>query len=868
MPRLDTFKSIEGRLLALMGVIGVAALALVWFGLFMVFNNFAKQEALDTAFRWAEFLHENLDDFENSISLGLLSQKDQRLFNVAGQMGNVQKYNVFNAEGRIVISTWSGDLGRIYKEPYFTQKVMRGESYSHLEEIQGEDGNPQLLISAYAPFMGEKGFAGAVEVYVDFTRQYRIILAIRNYAIGITLFLLLVIGGLMGMLLVRHNRDRNRSEKAVQESRRLLQTVFDNIPAGVFVKGRDGRFFMVNQSFAQWAGRDPASMHGMSGPELGMGSGEENDEREADDRKVLETGQRVENTFERVTDLRGEIQWRHVIKVPLLDGAGNITGLLGIRWNTTELVLATERLRESERLLQAIFDTLPYGIFVKDRESRLLKCNHAFARLHGIPAEQLAGLRAQDLDLSPQLIQKVLAEDLGVMETGQRFEELGRLFHYPAAGDVFMDVIKLPFANDNGEIVGLVGIQLDVTQRKELEAQLLQSQRLESVGLLAGGVAHEFNNLLQIILGFTQLILDQTPSDDPRVRNLETIVSTSTRGADLVKNLLAFSRQQPLHPRAMEPREVIDPLRDVLKATMPEHISIDLQSGEGTWRIHADPAAIDQILMNLCINARDAMPDGGRLVLKVDKVSFRETPSGFDPRARTGDFVRITVTDTGEGMPEEVLERIFEPFYTTKGPQQGSGLGLSLIYGLVEELDGFIQVDSVVGKGTSFALHFPALPEEAGRESPGETPPAGPSDSDPPPGPKPPRGEEPSDGSLILVSEDEVEVQNLTALILEEEGYRVLRAQNGSEAVHLFTENADRIDLVLLDLVMPKMGGREVYDRLQTINAKVPVIFHSGYQLNNEDSTFLQQRGLCLLQKPYHSAQLLKTVRETLSREP
>ncbi|HTU25570.1 MAG TPA: ATP-binding protein, partial [Pirellulales bacterium] len=396
-------------------------------------------------------------------------------------------------------------------------------------------------------------------------------------------------------------------------------------------------------------------------------------------------------------------------------------------------------------------------------------------------------------------------------------------------------------------------LQREIHERKEVEAelaqrdeQLRQAQKLEAVGSLAGGIAHEFNNLLQAIRGYTHFAMDGLAPDDARHQDLEQVLSASERAATLTRQLLGFSRRQRLERGDFNPSEMVNDLVRMLRPLIGEQIELQLSLADDSGLLHADRGLLQQMLLNLCINARDAMPQGGRLALKTERVALSDRYCALHPAGKPGAYVVFSVSDTGCGIPPEMKQRIFEPFFTTKGVGQGTGLGLAMVYGCVQQHGGLINVYSEPNLGTTFKVYLPlAMNSEAATESPPTAPAVG--------------GHE-----TILIAEDEPLVREVAVRILGQAGYRVLAAADGAEAVKLLEAHQADVSLVLLDAVMPKLTGHEAYERIKLTNATLPVIFCSGYDPEVGHVKSLVEEGVRMVQKPFDPDLLLSTLREVL----
>lgn len=384
----------------------------------------------------------------------------------------------------------------------------------------------------------------------------------------------------------------------------------------------------------------------------------------------------------------------------------------------------------------------------------------------------------------------------------------------------------------------------------EADRQLRQAQKMEAVGKLAGGVAHEFNNLLQAIQGYTRFAMEGLHSDDGRRKDLEQVLAASDRAATLTRQLLGFSRREVLQMADVEPNPGVRDLVKMLHPLIGEHISVQLNLADNVGLVHADAGHIQQMLMNLCVNARDAMPGGGQLTIKTEDATFSPAYCEFHPQMKPGRYVVFSVADTGCGMPPEVKNHIFEPFFTTKEVGKGTGLGLAMVYGVVQQHHGAIHVYSEPGLGTTFKIYLPTVDREAQAAPRPERPPA--------------RG----GNETILVAEDDPLVRDLAERILGGAGYRTITATNGEDAVRLFQSNADAIALALLDVVMPRLGGRDAFRQMRIIKPDARAVFCSGYDPEMPQVGFVADDNLRLIQKPFDPETLLAAVRKVLDESP
>ncbi|MHB8069113.1 MAG: hybrid sensor histidine kinase/response regulator [Desulfobaccales bacterium] len=416
----------------------------------------------------------------------------------------------------------------------------------------------------------------------------------------------------------------------------------------------------------------------------------------------------------------------------------------------------------------------------------------------------------------------------------------------PRAGDeipVEMTVRLVLFADTLYAVV----VAREITERKQLEAQLVQAQKMEAVGRLAGGVAHDFNNLLTAILGYGEMLLLDLPEDDPRRHFAAQIISTAEHASALTRQLLAFGRKQIIQPRLLNLNELISGMEKMLRRLLGEDLELVTLLDPGLGAVKADPSQMDQVILNLAVNARDAMPQGGMLIIETENVSLDDAYAGDHLEVAPGLYVMLTVSDTGTGMEAATQAHIFEPFFTTKEPGKGTGLGLSTVFGIVKQSGGHIWVYSEPGKGTTFKVYLPRLEEPALPLHPLEAPAAS------------LRGQE-----TVLIVEDEEQLRSVICQALRTYGYTVLEAHHGNEAILVCGRHRGPIHLVLTDVVMPGMSGGELIERLRPLGRKMKVLFMSGY---TEDTAVLQSllaAGVPFLEKPFKMMKLVQKVREVL----
>jgi two-component system, cell cycle sensor histidine kinase and response regulator CckA len=517
-------------------------------------------------------------------------------------------------------------------------------------------------------------------------------------------------------------------------------------------------------------------------------------------------------------------------------------GLLGTMVDITDRKAAEARL---ERLSAAI-EQASESVAIIDTKGKIQYVNCAFERNTSYSREELVGESFRVLRSSLQ--DSSAYEDLwSAIAKGERWT--GRLLNRRKDGSSIEEESTVsPVRNESGEIVNFVAVNRDVTKEVELEKQLLHAQKMEAVGRLAGGVAHDFNNLLTAIIGYGQLVQNALGPNHSLRSEIKEILDAGTRAASLTGQLLAFSRRQKLVPRNIDLTETIGNLMKMLHRIIGEDIDLSFHTSPSVHQVFADSGQIEQVIMNLVVNARDAMPSGGRLIIEANNVILDEQYCRENLWAKPGEYARISVTDTGIGMDAETRRHIFEPFFTTKESGKGTGLGLAVVYGIVKQHDGLIHVYSEPGHGTTFKIYFRAqsiVTQDGSTEAQSAV-----------------RGGD----ETILIAEDEETLRELARSILQNLGYRVLLASNGEEAVSKYNAAEGEIDLVMLDLIMPRLGGSDAYKRMIATGKRVPVIFMTGYASGTVQTQAVGATGAVLIQKPYAVDELVRAVREMLDR--
>lgn len=556
----------------------------------------------------------------------------------------------------------------------------------------------------------------------------------------------------------------------------------------------------------------------------------------------------------RIQHRDGGIRWVFEKGTAVYDLENRPLWLDGVILDITENRRAEERLREKDRLLHGILENTPDAVFCKDGDGRYILANSAALKAIGRPESEVVG--RTDFALFPRESAEVIKRnDDQVLRDGlivMAEEQLTVKY-----GETWWHTNKSPLRDGTGRIVGLVGISRDITalklaeqQKEQLERKFLQAQKMEAIGRLAGGVAHDFNNMLNVIIGHAELALEGVDPSAPLYEDLQEIERAALRSADLTRQLLAFARKQTVAPRVLDLREAVEGMLKMLRRLIGEDIDLEWRPDKRPGLVKIDPVQIEQMLANLCVNARDAIADTGKVTIETGQATFDEAYCAEHPGFLAGEYVLLAVSDDGCGMSAETLANLFEPFYTTKELGKGTGLGLSTVYGIVKQNGGFVNVYSELGHGTTFRIYLRA---QQTREK--SLPPDG-VEAEPVAG----------GGECILLVEDEPQLLKMTKMVLERKGYRVLAAAGPAEALALAAAQDGKIDLLATDVVMPGMNGRELAGRLQAANPQLRCLFMSGYTANVIAHHGVLDEGVAFIQKPVSSKDLVAKVREVLDR--
>lgn len=636
------------------------------------------------------------------------------------------------------------------------------------------------------------------------------------------------------LLMLQDLTDEYQAHLGQLKLSKLLRAVSEATQDALFVKDLEGRYTWLNQATARYLGKAVEEVLGQDDSGFFDASGVELLRRRH--LEIIQSG--IAETAEEILTAQGETRTFLATKAPYLDEHGQVTGIIGISRDITAQKLAEKQLGDSEALLRAIIDNARAVIWVKSLDGRFRIVNQACCRYWQREADQILGKTTFELFPAAQA-EQLMQHESQVLASGQAVE-LEETLDLDQQQKTFYSV-KFPLLSADGEMAALAAISTDITSSKRLEKQFWQAQKMEAIGRLAGGVAHDFNNQLTIILGNCDLVLYSLEDNNPDRELLMEVYRAGERTARLTRQLLAFSRLSVTTPAALDLNALVTETARILKGVVKDSVICRVQLDAGVGHIQADPHQFEQLIMNLISNACDAMPQGGELTLSTSRRRLEAPFAGLPP----GQFAVLTVADTGFGVSAEIRDRIFDPFFTTKDLGQGTGLGLAVAHGIVEQLGGAIQLESQDGSGTSFHCWFPAVQTSSPR----------------------PRRESPLTGTeTILVIEDEAGVRKVARLALESKGYSVLEASSGAEAVKLVSDYQGPLHCILSDVVMPGMSGPQAVEEIRGQRPHLPVVFMSGYLDGSVTSREELAAGGGFVQKPFSPLSLAKTIRQVLDQ--
>lgn len=628
--------------------------------------------------------------------------------------------------------------------------------------------------------------------------------------------------------------ERNRAEEALRDSERQYRNLVDNALVGVYKTDLEGNIIYVNEALIKTM--EFESLEDMKS--VGVLARYSNLEDRDIFIETLKRKGKIDDFEVNLLTKSGAV--KNVIITGVLEG-DSISGMI---LDITERKQAVE---ERIRLATAV-DQAAESVIISDKRGNIQYVNPAFERLSGFTKNDIVGRNfrvlksdAHDEDFYREMYRTISSGEGWAGQISNRMKD-GSLRQF--------ETTISPIRDDSGAIVNFVSVNRDVTQEEALEAQLLQAQKMEAVGTLAGGIAHDFNNLLQVIQGYSEVLLHGVNDDSSHQEALQKIHRSAKRGAELTEQLLTFSRKVQSERRPLDLNQEVEQVKNLLERTIPKMIEIELHLDETPAIVSADPVQVEQALMNLAVNAMDAMPEGGKITIETTRAILDEVFCKTHLGARPGEYVLLTISDTGHGMNKEILEHVFEPFYTTKEVGKGTGLGLAMVYGIVKTHEGYILCYSEVDSGTTFKIYLPALVQSGHWSEAGE-------------GEDRPKG---GDETIMLVDDEEY-IRELGVELLSDVGYEVLTATDGEGALELYRKEQKRIDLVILDLVIPGMGGKKCYEEILKIDPQAKILIVSGYSVNGPGQEAMKAGARGFVGKPFDVYNILTTIRNILDEE-
>jgi PAS domain S-box-containing protein len=642
------------------------------------------------------------------------------------------------------------------------------------------------------------------------------------------------------------------AEKTAKFQSERLVSLMNNVPGVVYRGLRDWSVAFIGAEVTRITGYTPEEFVSGGVKWRDLIHPEDLDVVKHAFRESVRGKQKVVRVEYRARHRDGGFRWIADRRQLIYGANGEFAYVDGLLLDITDRKRIDEALRKTNESFKAVIEASPLAIVALTPEGNVALWNSATERMSGWSEKEALG---RPLPIVPE---ENMAEFHGLLARGRRGESLSGVELRRRRKDgspVDISIWTSPLRDHRGEVTGIMSVWADITERKKMEEalhnseeQLRQSQKIEAIGRLAGGIAHDFNNLLTAIRGYSDLLLHRLDRASPMRREVEEIQKAGERASTLTRQLLAFSRKQVMQPKVLDINAVVAGMEGMLRRLIGEDIDLVTVLKPGLWNAKVDPGQVEQVIMNLAVNARDAMPKGGKVTIETRNVELDETCMRRHPFVHPGAYVMLAIGDTGTGMDEETKNRLFEPFFTTKEKGKGTGLGLSTVYGIVKQSGGFIWVYSEIGKGAIFKVYFPRFggaPAEAEKESD--------------PGPLP-HGKE-----TVLLVEDEEIVRTLVRDILEGNGYTVLEASSGAEAVSIGRNCKGPIHMILTDVVMPKMGGREAAESLAQHLPGVKVLYISGYTDESIVHHGVLDSGIPYLEKPFTPDALLRKVRQVLA---
>ncbi len=641
------------------------------------------------------------------------------------------------------------------------------------------------------------------------------------------------------ILNVRRAVEKRQSEKALRKSEECFRNIFEGSPLGMAIIDDSGRFVKVNGMLCRMLGYEAEELVALPPCDIIRFADRDTEANKVG--RLFRKGPAFWKKERRCVKKSGELIWVNMTASAITDPADDSRYFLMMFDDITKRKKAEKVILSAKEEWERTFDAITDPVMIVDTGHRIVKANRAMLGKLGITASEIGGLSCHRVihgtDAPPPFCPhaRLLAD--GRPHSVEA--DISRL------GGSFIIAVS-PLYDPDGKLQGSIHFARDISERKSLEKQLQHAQKMEAIGTLAGGVAHDFNNILTAIIGYANLLEMNITADDPLFPHVEGILSGADRAAKLTGSLLAFSRKKEMQLRPTDINRIVSGVEKMLQRLIREDIEFRVSLAREELTVMADGPQLEQVLMNLAANARDAISEKGIISIATRVVELGREFNEAHEFGDKGRYALLTFTDNGAGMAEKTRERIFEPFFTTKEIGKGTGLGLAVCYGIIKQHEGFITCYSEPGRGTTFKIYLPIVAETAAAAA---------TASDP----LPPGGTE-----TLLLAEDDFMTRRLGRLLLEASGYKVIEAANGEEAVDLFAEHRDKIGLVLLDVIMPRMNGREAYRNIETIKPGAKAIFISGYTADvfREDEKL--EEGTNFLSKPFLRRELLAAVRNML----
>jgi len=639
--------------------------------------------------------------------------------------------------------------------------------------------------------------------------------------------------------------DKKQTEKKLRKSENHLRTLVQTIPDLIWSKNKDGVYLSCNPMFERFFGAREEDIVGKT--DYSFVDRELADYFLENDRRAMAAMKPTSNEEWVTFADDGHRALLETIKTPLYNDEGTLIGVLGIGRDITARKQAEETLRMSEAKIHSILDNIGTGVALISPKLEVLELNHQMR-------EWFPNIEVGQRSICYRAFNdppfEVLCENCPIFKTlrdGLVHETVREVCH--AKGIRSYRTVASPVFNASGEVTAAVEMVEDITEKLSLESQLIQAQKMESIGRLAGGIAHDFNNMLSVILGYGQMILEITQPNSPVHEYAQEIVAAGVRSTNITRQLLAFARKQIISPEVLDLNTIIEDTLKMLRRLIGEDINL-VWLPASAWPVKIDPSQLEQILANLCVNARDAIDGVGEITIETATKTFDEAYCSEHPGFIPGDFTLLSISDDGCGMDKDVQSKLFEPFFTTKELGQGTGLGLATVYGIVKQSNGFINVYSELGKGTTFKIYLPRHGEQGDKSEEHKVATI-------------PRGQ----GEIVLVVEDEKSILKLTSKILHNYGYVVVTANSPKEAVNFVKGYRETIDLLITDVIMPEMNGRDLANVLLTIQPNMKCLFMSGYTSTVITNQGVMAEGMHFIQKPFSANDLGIKVHELLKSD-